>query len=64
MRLTRPFIALLRRYPAFPQAVLDPLDAMDVDERVNIMSMLELLRGAIVITGDNDIGLKAAREIR
>jgi AraC-like DNA-binding protein len=62
-RLVRPFVSALRKHPGFPTQVLDPLAAMDPDERLPIPAMLELMRGAIEITKDPDLGLKAAREI-
>jgi AraC-like DNA-binding protein len=63
VRLLRPFGQLLRRYPGFPAELIAPLDELDSDERVPIAAVHELLRGTIEITGDHDIGLKAAREI-
>src|SRR6476619_4476015 len=63
MRLVRPFLALLRKSPGFPVAILAPLEAMEPDERLPIPTMLELLRGGLEITGDQDLGLKAARMI-
>ena len=62
-RLLRPYLRVLRRYPGFPAELLAPLDALDPDERVPIAPMLELLRAAVDMTGDPDLGLKAAREI-
>jgi len=63
VRLLRPFGQLLRRYPAFPSESLAPLEALEPDERVPIAVVHELLRGTVELTGDPDIGLKAAREI-
>lgn len=63
MRLVRTFMQALRRYPDFPVAVLEPLERLDPDERIPIASMHELLQGAVELTGDADLGLKAAREI-
>jgi AraC-like DNA-binding protein len=39
------------------------LDALDPDDRIPIPVMLELLQGAVALTGDPDLGLKAAREV-
>ena len=39
------------------------LSALDPDERVPVKVNLERLRGAVALTGDLDIGLKAAREV-
>jgi AraC-like DNA-binding protein len=58
-----PFVRLLRRDPAFPQEMLNPLEDISPDDRVPITVMHEMLVGAVAMTGDPDIGLKAAREI-
>ncbi|MDH5673934.1 MAG: AraC family transcriptional regulator [Myxococcales bacterium] len=63
MRLLTPFVRLLRRYEGFPLELLEGLDDTDPDERIPAATMHELLRGAVEITGDPDLGLKAAREI-
>ena len=63
MRLLLPHLRLLRRYPGFPVEALAPLDALDPDERVPIANVLKMQRGTLKITGDPDLGLKAAREI-
>jgi AraC-like DNA-binding protein len=62
-RLLWPYNRLMRRYPQIAPEVIAGFDALDPDERVPIASMLELLKGALALTGDPDIGLKAAREI-
>jgi AraC-like DNA-binding protein len=61
--MLRPYNRVLRRYAQIPGEVLDAYDALEPDERVPIATMLELLRGTVALTGDEDIGLKAAREI-
>ena len=63
VRLLLPFIRLLSRDPRVPREVLDPILAIDPDERFPIPQVHELLEGARVMTGDVDVGLKAAREI-
>jgi AraC-like DNA-binding protein len=63
LRLIRPFLRLLERHPAFPPELLAPLYALDPDERLPINAVHELLRGATELTGDPDLGLKAAREL-
>jgi AraC-like DNA-binding protein/predicted nucleic acid-binding protein len=63
LRLVLPFARLLRRYPEFPRELLVKLEALDPDQRLPIVTVHELLSSAIEITGDPDIGLKAAREI-
>jgi AraC-like DNA-binding protein len=62
-RLVRPFVRLLRGYPQIPQEGLDELEAFDPDTRVPIATIHELLAGAEFLTGDPDLGLKAARLI-
>jgi len=64
VRLLLPFARALRRYPHVPPEVVDPIEAMDPDDRLPITAVHELLEGAIALTQDQDIGLKAAREIR
>jgi AraC-like DNA-binding protein len=54
---------VLRRNAAFPRELIEPLEQLDDDERIPIETLHELLRGAIVITNDEDLGLKAAREL-
>jgi AraC-like DNA-binding protein len=63
VRLLLPFIRLLAQNPAVPREVLEPLMSVDPDERFPIAQVHELLEGALVLTGDLDLGLKAAREI-
>lgn len=63
VRLVHPFVRLLRNYPSVPAETLDPLAALDPDERLPIHALHELLMGAEFLTGDHDLGLKAAREI-
>jgi AraC-like DNA-binding protein len=62
-RLVLPFVRLLRRDPRIDQASLADLAAIDPDERLPIAAVQELLAGAEYLTGDTDLGLKAAREI-
>jgi len=63
MRLVRPFLQLLRRTSSIPAAILDGLAAHDSDERVPADTMHELLAGAVALTNDPTLGLKAAREL-
>ena len=63
MRLVRPFLAVMRSHPGFPVAILAPLEAMDPDERVPIATVHELLAGGMTLTGDPDLGLRAALAI-
>jgi len=63
MRLVRPFLKVFGKDPRFSREFLDPLWAMDPDDRMPIAVAFELLRGGIAITGDENIGLKAAAEV-
>ncbi len=63
MRLALPFSTLLREYEGFPLELLPDPETVDPDERVPIEVVHELLSGAIEITGDPDLGLKAARKL-
>jgi AraC-like DNA-binding protein len=62
-RLVLPFVRLLQREPRIDQGALADLAAIDPDERLPIAAVQELLAGAEFLTGDADLGLKAAREI-
>lgn len=59
----QPFIRLLKRYPSFPTDILTQLEALDPDTRVPITTVHELVSRGVAMTGDVDMGLKAAREI-
>ena len=61
--MVRPYARVFRRYPMLPPVFSEPLEALDPDERLPIVPMLEGLRAAVQITGDPDLGLKAAHEI-
>lgn len=63
LRLVKPFVALLMDYPGFPSEVLQPLNDMELEDRLPVAALLELMRGAILLTGDEDLGLKAAQKI-
>ena len=60
-RLLRPWLTALRRYPGVPQAVLAQIEGTDPDDRIPAAAMIELARGAVELTGDPDIGLRAAQ---
>lgn len=64
VRLLLPFARLLRGDPRVPAELLAPLEAMDPDDRLPVTAVHELLEGAIHLTNDPDLGLKAARQIR
>jgi AraC-like DNA-binding protein len=62
VRMVQAFIRLLRSYEGFPPRVLGELEKLDVDGRVPVTCVHELLQDAIAFTKYPDIGLEAARE--
>ena len=63
MRLVVPFLRQLRTYPQISDELLQPLVEMDLESRLPVDVLHELLSGAIAMTGDPLIGLKAAAKI-
>lgn len=59
---SRPFLRLLRKYPEVPSGLLDKLERRSPNERVAVAKTQEMLRAAVVLTGDEDLGLRGARE--
>lgn len=62
-RLLIPFVRWMLGRPEVHQAVRDSLKSLDPDERVPIEAAHELLKAAVEMTGEPDLGLLAAREI-
>ena len=62
VQLVRPFWKVLRRYPQMPREALDQLEATPNDERMSVAFGQEMLRGAVALTGEENLGLLAARE--
>src|SRR5215510_14643354 len=59
LRLVRPFVVFLRgRIPE--KHALDP-EKIDPEARIPVSVAFQLLEGAVQLTGDPDLGLKAAR---
>ena len=63
VRLMKPFVRLLSGYESVPPELNFPIDRFDPDARLPIETVHALLRGAITMTGDEDIGLKASELI-
>jgi AraC-like DNA-binding protein len=63
LRLARPFLKVLRNYPNVPASMIDPMEAMDPDDRIPAELMQKMLQGVVELTGDPHIGLKAARAV-
>jgi AraC-like DNA-binding protein len=59
MRLLRPFVELLRGQ--ISERDVAEYDKIDPDARIPVSVALQLLDGAVQLTGDPDLGLKAAR---
>ncbi len=64
LQMVRPFWALLRRYPQFPSAVLDQAEAVQDDVRVPVAAGQRFLEKAVELTGEQNLGLLAARATR
>jgi AraC-like DNA-binding protein len=64
LQVVRPFWAVLRRYPQFPSAALDQADATENDVRIPVALGQEFLRAAVAMTGEENLGLLAARETK
>jgi len=62
-RLLIPFVRLLERRSDLPSELRASFQALDPDARVPIRTAHELLTGAVALTNDPDLGLRAAREI-
>jgi AraC-like DNA-binding protein len=63
VRLMKPFARLLRTYANMPPELVAPIEELDPEARIPVATVHELLRGTIAITGDEEIGLKAAEMI-
>jgi AraC-like DNA-binding protein len=61
-RVIRPFVRALRGAPSMPPGVFDAVDDLEPDDRVAISVAHQMLDAALEWTGDEDLGLKAARE--
>jgi AraC-like DNA-binding protein len=62
-RLVLPFTRLLKAYKQIPPVALAELEALDPDKRVPIKTVHAMLRMAVELTQDADLGLKAAQEL-
>ena len=59
--LLQPFYKLLASYQLSPAVQLDRLRSLGPDARMPVETAYALLRGAVELTGDADLGLKAGR---
>jgi AraC-like DNA-binding protein len=62
-RLVLPFVRVLKGYAQIPQQALVDLEALDPELRLPIKTVHDMLRMAVDLTGDYDLGLKAARQL-
>lgn len=59
--MVRPFIRALRAYPQIPAALLDQAEASPEGRRVPVSKAQALVKAAVELTGEPDLGLIAAR---
>ena len=62
VQLAKPFWKVMRRYPQVPAQLLDQLDATPPDARLPVVEGQEMLRNVVALTGEQNLGLLAARE--
>lgn len=60
-QLLRPFRRVLKDYPQIPAELLQRLDERDPTQRMGVRLSQEMLRGLLELTGDPDLGLRAAQ---
>ena len=60
LRLVSPFLRVLRDSDRIPPTMFAAVEAMDCDQRVSVSETHGILDSIIELTGDRDIGLKAA----
>ena len=60
MRGIRPFLRVLARDPRIPKERLEEFARRDPDERIPVHAALTLMERVIALTGDQDLGLRAA----
>jgi len=60
-RFLAPFAQLLAGYETFPAKALGALKAVDPEARIPMREAHALALGQVALTGDPDLGLKAAR---
>jgi len=63
MRLLRPFISLLKREARAPSYLIEEFEGIQPEQRIAISTALRFLEQAQLLTGDGDLGLRAAREV-
>jgi AraC-like DNA-binding protein len=59
----RPFLEVLRGYPAISQETLAQWQEIDPDDRIPVTAVHRMLEATAELTGDPDLGLKAARRV-
>jgi AraC-like DNA-binding protein len=64
LQMVRPFWSLLRKYPQFPSALLERGDSVPDDVRLPVAAGQQFLAKAVEITGEENLGLLAARETK
>jgi AraC-like DNA-binding protein len=64
LQMVKPFWKVLRGYPQVPSALLDQAEAAPEDTRIPVVLGQRFLQNMIDVTGDENLGLLAAREIK
>jgi len=62
LRVIRPFLRALRGVASIPPEVVRFMEGLEPDDRIAISIAHQMLDFAVEMTGDPDLGLKAARE--
>jgi AraC-like DNA-binding protein len=61
--LTRPFMRVLAKHPTIDPGLLEQYDKEDPSKRVPLTDWIEALSAFVAITGDENLGLRAAQAI-
>src|SRR6185503_3841311 len=62
VRLIRPFLRVLQKSDRIPPGMFSAVEVMDCDQRIPVTEVHQGLDHIVELTGDRDIGLKAAYE--
>jgi len=60
-QLLRPFRRVLESYPQVPAELLQQIDERDGGKRIEVGASQRMLQGLVELTGDPDLGLRAAQ---
>ena len=60
LRLITPFLRVLRNSDRIPPGLLAAFEVLDCDQRIPVSDLHRVLESIVELTGDRDVGLKAA----